>query len=689
MLDGLLGRGFYSKCKSSVKLTRTRIDVIRRKRKATQRFLKKDIADLIVNGLDINAYGRAEGLFVELTLTSCYDFVDKSCEFILKHLSVMQKHRECPEECKEAVSSLMFAAARFADLPELRDLRHIFQERYENSLEYFANKEFVEKLSSKPPTMEKKVQLMQDIASEFSIKWDSGAFERRMSNPSPSLQGTPKKYVANGKHKPFDAEENTVQRKHEIFSASLQSTPRGYGSLHVTNDAYKSFNADENTVLKRDKHEIFSKERIAPTYDGHTLGNEKSIVSRRDELDNQFIRKHFTSNDFKPQNGWKESMEKRDGNDIPNQEWQQVTSDRHETWNTKSEAALKAARLSGCTSHAGRLECVDGYGREFSTPKREIHERIQNGKQGLPPRHERVMKAKSDGKYTPLTGSNCNGCEFTMTGTDSRAERLQGKSEVEDDHISDNKYNGQHNLLNSIENLEEETEGFKPYYHNAIPPPYVKPKDKKNGAKLGSEQAGCVSHNLEGAHRGHGAYEDGQAKGNHYDDVMINSPLPKTRSHRRRHSKSSSSNYDNNGNLDESVVVVKRKSTGRRREESRKGLQTLFDDYQCERDEEERIIDKLLMHYSKKPSTCEPGKVRRKPSKAYLYPSAIDSHAISEMVPPPSRSVSLPREQRGSSGPTKVFNRAASFQPDKAVHVHPKLPDYEDLAARFATLRGR
>jgi hypothetical protein len=32
--------------------------VVRRKRKATEKFLKKDIADLLANGLDINAHGR-------------------------------------------------------------------------------------------------------------------------------------------------------------------------------------------------------------------------------------------------------------------------------------------------------------------------------------------------------------------------------------------------------------------------------------------------------------------------------------------------------------------------------------------------------------------------------------------------------------------------------------------------------
>jgi hypothetical protein len=38
--------------------------------------------------------------------------------------------RECPQESREAVSTLIFAAARFPDLPELCDLRHIFTGTY-------------------------------------------------------------------------------------------------------------------------------------------------------------------------------------------------------------------------------------------------------------------------------------------------------------------------------------------------------------------------------------------------------------------------------------------------------------------------------------------------------------------------------------------------------------------------------
>lgn len=41
------------------------------------------------------------------------------------------------------MSSLMFAAARFSDLPELRDLRQIFQERYGNALELCVNQKVI------------------------------------------------------------------------------------------------------------------------------------------------------------------------------------------------------------------------------------------------------------------------------------------------------------------------------------------------------------------------------------------------------------------------------------------------------------------------------------------------------------------------------------------------------------------
>ncbi|GMI73188.1 hypothetical protein HRI_000988100 [Hibiscus trionum] len=188
MFDLLLKPKFYSKCKSSLRINKVRLETIRKKRNAVEKYLKKDIAELLRNGLDYNAYGRIEGLMVEQNRTACYHFIEQFSLCISKNVSVMQKQSECPEECREAIASVIHAAARFADLPELRTLRTLFTEKYRNSLEPYLSQEFVQKLQAEPPTKEMKLESMHAIANEFSIEWDSKALEQQLFEPPPPEQ---------------------------------------------------------------------------------------------------------------------------------------------------------------------------------------------------------------------------------------------------------------------------------------------------------------------------------------------------------------------------------------------------------------------------------------------------------------------------------------------------------------------
>ncbi|KAK4359472.1 hypothetical protein RND71_021701 [Anisodus tanguticus] len=212
MFDALLKSKFYSKCKSSIKMTKTRIEMIRKKRDAMLKYLKNDMADLLKSGLDVNAYGRAEGFLVELNISSCYDLLEQYCLQFSSHLATMSKQRECPEDCREAVSTLMFGAARFSDLPELRELRAIFTERYANSLECFVNKEFVRKLKSQTPTKEMKLQLMREIAVESGVRWNSKALEHKLHKPQIAVQDSPKSHN-DEKHKLHNKMDEAGQRK--------------------------------------------------------------------------------------------------------------------------------------------------------------------------------------------------------------------------------------------------------------------------------------------------------------------------------------------------------------------------------------------------------------------------------------------------------------------------------------------
>lgn len=185
MFEGFFKSKFQKQCKSALNRILVRIEAIKRKRNAMQKYLKNDIADLLKNGFDLDAYSRAKGLLIEINTSACYDLVEQYCKVISDHLVTMNKQKECPEECKEAVPCLMFAAARFADLPELRELRKLFIDKYGKCLESYINQEFVEKLKTSYPTKDERIQLLYDVALEFDIEWDPKALEKQLFKPPP------------------------------------------------------------------------------------------------------------------------------------------------------------------------------------------------------------------------------------------------------------------------------------------------------------------------------------------------------------------------------------------------------------------------------------------------------------------------------------------------------------------------
>ncbi|XP_068666626.1 uncharacterized protein [Aristolochia californica] len=142
--------------------------------------LREDIAQLLINGhRPTIIFSRVEQLFKAQSILSAYDLLDHFCEFIIINLSYIRKHRDCPNDINEAVSSLIFAAARCADLPELQALRKLFGERYGNdfavaAVELFpgnhVNPQISEKLSVKSVSDGAKLKLLQEIARDWNLQ---------------------------------------------------------------------------------------------------------------------------------------------------------------------------------------------------------------------------------------------------------------------------------------------------------------------------------------------------------------------------------------------------------------------------------------------------------------------------------------------------------------------------------------
>ncbi|KAJ6963480.1 hypothetical protein NC652_001948 [Populus alba x Populus x berolinensis] len=318
MFDVLTKSKFYTKCKTLVKMTKTRLDALKKKKNTVIMYLKNDMADLIRTDLAYNAFCRAEGLLVEQNMLTCYNFIELFCGCISSNLSLINKQKECPEECREAVQSLIYAAARFSEFPELRDLRSAFIGRYGPSLEAFVNKEFVEMLKPKSTTKEIKLQLMHDIAKEFSIEWNAKSLEQKLFNP-PSQQDhhrhEPLPSTHNDVHKLKESKDDAFTKKNSLNDDDdyrWEKNNDDASTKRVSHDLGNSVNATrEDTLLRRDERifkfqgrknvsddryklqsssedEVFSVSRRDSTNQDTTLASSSSVGSvSEDEVDSK------------------------------------------------------------------------------------------------------------------------------------------------------------------------------------------------------------------------------------------------------------------------------------------------------------------------------------------------------------------------------------------------------------------
>ncbi|KAJ4981213.1 hypothetical protein NE237_032050 [Protea cynaroides] len=179
MLDILFGWRKASKCKKLIRHVQCRLKLLKNKRGSITRQLREDVAQLLKLGQEQSAFSRVEQLFKDQTLLSAYDLLDHFCEFITIQLPYIRRHRECPNDINEAVSSLIFAAARCGDLPELQTLRKLFGERYGHKFSITAAEllvgnlvdcQIIEKLTIKSVPDDVKLGLLDEITREYSIQ---------------------------------------------------------------------------------------------------------------------------------------------------------------------------------------------------------------------------------------------------------------------------------------------------------------------------------------------------------------------------------------------------------------------------------------------------------------------------------------------------------------------------------------
>ncbi|CAI0451093.1 unnamed protein product [Linum tenue] len=130
-LDALLGRNFRAcKLKVVTNLAVSRITILRKQRQARYSQAKSDVVDILKLQQHERALIRVEFVVKDRNMLDALDMMENYCRFLIERVMLLEKNKECPDELKETISSLIFASSRCAEFPELQEIRGIFQLRF-------------------------------------------------------------------------------------------------------------------------------------------------------------------------------------------------------------------------------------------------------------------------------------------------------------------------------------------------------------------------------------------------------------------------------------------------------------------------------------------------------------------------------------------------------------------------------
>ncbi|GIL93984.1 hypothetical protein Vretimale_262 [Volvox reticuliferus] len=188
----MLGNRFnQAKCETTSRLCVGRIKLIRNKKTVQLKQSQKDIADLLRSGKQEYARIRVEGIIREKYLMQAYEILELYLELLTVRVQLLTKTKELPRDMMEAVSSIIYAAQRISDLPELSTLRTLFAAKY--GKEYAAeaaadatasrwqvNANLIRCLLVEAPQPEEKLEMLSEIAQAYGVEWDLSAAARDM-----------------------------------------------------------------------------------------------------------------------------------------------------------------------------------------------------------------------------------------------------------------------------------------------------------------------------------------------------------------------------------------------------------------------------------------------------------------------------------------------------------------------------
>ncbi|KAH7440551.1 hypothetical protein KP509_04G112400 [Ceratopteris richardii] len=166
--------------------------------------MKRELVQLLQSNQEPSARIRVEHIFREQNIMAAYELIELFCELVVVRLPIIDSQKQCPIDLREAIASLIFAAPRCSDVPELLQVRNLLSAKFGKEFVIAAaelrpdcgvNRVVIEKLSVKAPSGEVKLKLMKDIADEHNFDWDPSATESELLKAPEDLLEGPTRFL--------------------------------------------------------------------------------------------------------------------------------------------------------------------------------------------------------------------------------------------------------------------------------------------------------------------------------------------------------------------------------------------------------------------------------------------------------------------------------------------------------------
>ncbi|KAK1313185.1 hypothetical protein QJS10_CPA06g02194 [Acorus calamus] len=178
-LDTLLGRkkSKAGKLKSLLRLGLSRLTVLKNQRLVRSSHSRSDVAQLLRLAQTQRALLRVEHVIKEQDMLDTFMMLEIHCNVLLERITLFENHEQCPEELREAVTSLIFASSRCSGFPELREMRSVFASLYGKEFVVLhdncgVDAKMIQKMSTAQPSLESRIKAMKEIALAEGITVD-------------------------------------------------------------------------------------------------------------------------------------------------------------------------------------------------------------------------------------------------------------------------------------------------------------------------------------------------------------------------------------------------------------------------------------------------------------------------------------------------------------------------------------